>query len=101
MGRRALDRLKDFTAKSRIAGDVRGRGLMFGVEIVSDKASREPAPDLAEAIYYRCLDAGLSFKISQSCVLTLSPPLTIPEDDLDRALSIVEDAISAVEAGAA
>ncbi|MCB1494057.1 MAG: aminotransferase class III-fold pyridoxal phosphate-dependent enzyme, partial [Rhodobiaceae bacterium] len=101
LGRRALDRLKDFTAKSRIAGDVRGRGLMFGVEIVADKASREPAPDLAEAIYYRCLDAGLSFKISQSCVLTLSPPLTIPEDDLDRALSIVEDAISAVEAGAA
>ena len=52
--------------------------------------------DLAEQIYYRCLDAGLSFKISQGCVLTLSPPLVISCQELDRALDIVEDAIQAV-----
>ena len=74
-------------------GDVRGRGLMFGVEMVEDRDSRTPAIDLAERIYYRCLEAGLSFKISQGAVLTLSPPLVIGRDDLDRALDIVEAAV--------
>ena len=78
-----------------IAGDIRGRGLMFGVEIVTDRDSRTPAPDLAERIYYACLDQGLSFKISAGCVLTLSPPLTIAQSDLDRAMAIVIAAIRA------
>jgi len=96
LGAYALERLRQFALKSAIVGDVRGRGLMFGVEIVSDKAARTPAPDLAERIYYKCLDEGLSFKISGGCTLTLSPPLTISRQDLDRALSIVETAISEV-----
>ena len=58
-------------------------------------ASKKPAPDpdKAEQILYACMAAGLSFKISAGNVLTLSPPLTIPESDLDRALSIVEAAV--------
>jgi 4-aminobutyrate aminotransferase len=96
MGTYALDRLRAFGRKSPIVGDVRGRGLMFGVEIVSDKAARTPAPQLAERIYYACLDQGLSFKISGGCTLTLSPPLVISREDLDRALSIVETAIAGV-----
>ena len=82
--------------RSAIVGDVRGRGLMFGVEIVADKATRAPGRELAEKIHYRCLEAGLSFKISQGCVLTLSPPLVISRGDLDRALDIVEAAVLAV-----
>jgi len=89
-----MNRLRDFASCCPIAGDVRGRGLMFGVEIVSDKETRSPAPELAEKIYYKCLDQGLSFKISQGCVLTLSPPLTIAQEDLDVALTIVETAIN-------
>ena len=50
---------------------------------------------MAERIYYRCLEAGLSFKISAGCVLTLSPPLVIGRADLDRALEIVVAAIRA------
>jgi 4-aminobutyrate aminotransferase len=68
---------------------------MFGVELVEDKASHAPARTLAERIYYRCLDQGLSFKISQGNVLTLSPPLVISRADLDRALDIVEAAVLA------
>ncbi|KPU84796.1 4-aminobutyrate aminotransferase [Marinosulfonomonas sp. PRT-SC04] len=94
LGAYALQRLGDFSQSSSIVGDVRGRGLMFGVEIVSDKAEKTAAPDLAEQIYYKCLDRGLSFKISQGCVLTLSPPLTIARADLEAALGIVETAIS-------
>jgi 4-aminobutyrate aminotransferase len=90
----AMNRLREFASACPIAGDVRGRGLMFGVEIVSDKETRSAAPELAEKIYYKCLDKGLSFKISQGCVLTLSPPLTIARADLETALTIVETAIS-------
>ena len=95
LGDAAMDQLREFAVSSPIVGDVRGRGLMIGVEIVSDKAAKTVDPARAEAILYRCLDAGLSFKVSQGCVLTLSPPLTIAQADLDRALRIVQDAITA------
>ena len=68
---------------------------MFGVEIVADKADMAPDNALAERVYYRCLEAGLSFKISQGNVLTLSPPMIISRDELDTALGIVERAIMA------
>lgn len=79
--------------RSTHVGDVRGRGLMFGVELVTDRDSLLPDPALAERVYYRCLTEGLSFKISAGNVVTLSPPLIIGKDDLDRALTIVETAI--------
>ena len=93
LGDRAMERLRDTVGDNAIVGDIRGRGLMFGVEIVSDRAARTPDPEQAERILYACLAEGLSFKNSAGNVLTLSPPLTISEDDLDRALSIVERAI--------
>ncbi len=94
LGAYAMERLQNTLADCPIVGDIRGRGLMFGVEIVADRATKEPGFDLAERIYYQCLEAGLSFKISQGCVLTLSPPLTIAQDDLETALGIVETAIT-------
>jgi len=97
MGKEAMDRLKSFAEKSSIIGDVRGRGLMFGVDIVESQETRAEGRQLAEKIYYRCLEKGLSFKISGGCVLTLSPPLVIEKEDLDRALDIVESAISECE----
>lgn len=97
LGDHALDRLKTELQDSSHVGDIRGRGLMFGVEIVTDCDSRTPDPDRAERIYYTCLDHGLSFKISAGNVLTLSPPLVIPQHDLDTALTIVINAIRAQE----
>jgi 4-aminobutyrate aminotransferase len=96
LGALAMGRLQDSLSGCAHVGDIRGRGLMFGVEIVTDRDSRTVDPARAEAIYYRCLDQGLSFKISAGSVLTLSPPLVIARADLDRALSIVEAAIHAV-----
>ncbi|MGJ8628971.1 MAG: (R)-1-hydroxy-2-aminoethylphosphonate ammonia-lyase [Sulfitobacter sp.] len=97
LGVHAQDRLRDTLGNHPNVGDIRGRGLMFGVEIVSDKEARTPAPELAEKIYYSCLAHGLSFKISAGNVLTLSPPLTIARDELDAALSIVETAVQDCE----
>jgi 4-aminobutyrate aminotransferase len=93
LGAYALSRLRDQMHRMPCVGDVRGRGLLFGIEMVTDRDTRTPANDLAERIYYRCLSEGLSFKITQGNVLTLSPPLVISRADLDHALDIVEDAI--------
>ena len=93
LGANAIDRLHDTLGNNPIVGDIRGRGLMFGVEMVSDRDARTPDPERAERIYYDCLADGLSFKISAGNVLTLSPPLTITEPDLNRALDIVIAAI--------
>ena len=95
LGAHAMGRMRDLMARAPHVGDVRGRGLMFGIELVEDRDGRAPARDLAERVYYRCLDEGLSFKISQGSVLTLSPPLVIERAVLDRALDIVEDAVLA------
>lgn len=94
LGAHALERLHDLLGDNPHVGDIRGRGLMFGVELVEDRAGMAPARELAERVYYCCLDAGLSFKISASNVLTLSPPLVITRTDLDRALAIVAAAIN-------
>ena len=93
LGTAAMDRLRDSLGALPHVGDIRGRGLMFGVEIVTDRDSRTPDPGRAERIFYACLAEGLSFKISAGNVLTLSPPMVIAEADLDRALSIVETAV--------
>ena len=95
LGAHALGRMRELMARSPAVGDVRGRGLLFGIELVEDKDSRRPANAFAERVYYRCLENGLSFKISAGNVLTLSPPLVISRADLDRALDIVEEAILA------
>ncbi len=93
LGDYAMDRLRSSLSDCPIVGDIRGRGLMFGVEIVTDKAQKTAGNTLAEQVYYACLSKGLSFKISQGCVLTLSPPMTIAREDLDRALGFVETAV--------
>ena len=96
LGQKAMARLHETVGNHPAVGDIRGRGLMFGVEIVSSRDTRETDHATAEKVYYACLEKGLSFKISAGSVLTLSPPLTIAEDDLDRALGIVETAIREV-----
>ncbi|WP_171205933.1 aspartate aminotransferase family protein [Ruegeria sp. HKCCA0235A] len=95
LGEHAIGRLMDELQNVPIVGDIRGRGLMFGIEIVDDRADKTPGNACAERIYYACLEAGLSYKISQGCVLTLSPPLTISRLELDRAIDIVIAAIKA------
>ena len=98
LGERALARLRDAKARLPLIGDVRGIGLLLGVELV-DPASGAPAREAAERVLYRCLGEGLSFKVGQGNVLVLSPPLVIAEEDLDRALGIVCAAIAAEHAG--
>jgi 4-aminobutyrate aminotransferase len=84
-------------ARHPLIGDVRGRGLLLGVDLVTDRGTKAPASDAAEAVLYRAMDAGLSFKTTMGNVLTLTPPLVVTEAEMMRALDIVEAAIAAEE----
>jgi len=98
LGAHALERLNALMDKHRLIGDVRGRGLLMGVELVADRDSRAPAGEAAEQVFYRALERGLSFKVSMGNVLTLGPPLTISRDELDRALDILDESLGGVSA---
>jgi 4-aminobutyrate aminotransferase len=93
LGGHALERLAAMKEKHAAIGDIRGRGLLIGVELVKDRESKEPANDLAEEVFYRCLDKGLSFKITMGNVLTLTPPLILTFEEMDLALDIIDGCI--------
>ena len=95
LGARALERLLAMQARHPLIAEVRGIGLLLAIELARDG---RPARHEAEAVMYKCLANGLSFKVGQGNVLTLSPPLVIADDDLDRALAIVDAALDEVEA---
>ena len=85
-----MDRLSTLRNAHPFIGDVRGRGLLFGVDLVLDRRTKTAAVDLADRVLYACLEQGLSFKVSHGSFLTLTPPLTIHDGELDRAISILE-----------
>jgi 4-aminobutyrate aminotransferase len=76
-----------------LIGDVRGIGLLWAVELVTDRKTKTRAFDQAEALLYECLALGLSFKISQGNVIQLSPPLIISHTQLQNALDLFEQAL--------
>ncbi len=88
-----LHKLKE---RFQLIGDVRGIGLLWGVELVSDQLTKEKANSEAEKIMYFCMQKGLSFKVSQGNVLQLSPALTISRDELESAIAILTLAFESV-----
>ncbi len=97
MGAYAINRLKEMMVDHPTIGDVRGRGFLFGMELVEARADKTPANDLAEEVFYRCLDAGLSFKITMGNNLTFTPPLVLTRDQLDDALDIIDKCLGEAE----
>jgi 4-aminobutyrate aminotransferase len=96
LGRSALEALRRLKTKHPLVAEVRGIGLLLGIELAKHG---EPARREAEQVMYECLARGLSFKVGQGNVLTLAPPLVIAPADLDRAFAILDAALTAVEAG--
>lgn len=96
IGEYALAKLRDLQATHPLIGDVRGRGCLFGMELVLDPVSKEPATAAADAVLYAALRRGLSFKISMGNVLTLAPPLIVEREHIDRAVSILDESLTEV-----
>jgi 4-aminobutyrate aminotransferase len=99
VGAFALQRLQEMKSRHPLVGDVRGRGLLLGLDLVTDRAAKSPAAAAAERVLYRALSRGLSFKTTMGNVLTLTPPLITTREQMDRALDIL-DACLAEEAAA-
>lgn len=94
VGAHALARLNDMKQRHRVIGDVRGRGLLIGIELVEECDSKKPAADMAEAVLYSALDKGVCFKITMGNVLTLTPPLITTEAQMDTALDVIDQALA-------
>lgn len=90
------EKLLEMKAKYPVIGDVRGIGMLWGIELVTDHESKARAYDEAESVLYQCLNNGVSFKVSQGNVIQLSPPLIITREQLTEALAIFEEAIAKV-----
>ena len=97
LGHHAIERLKILKEKHPSIGDVRGRGFLFGVELVTNKNKKKPANDLAEEVFYRCLNKGLSFKISMGNVLTFTPPLILTKTQMDFAIDTISECLGNAE----
>lgn len=93
LGKEAMARLQQMKADHTVIGDVRGRGFLMGIELVKSRDDKEPADDLAEEVFYGCLDEGLSFKITMGNTLTLTPPLILSKEQMATALDIIEKSI--------
>ena len=96
LGERLGSGLVDLMQRHEAVGDVRGRGLMWGVEIVRDRNTRKPDHDLGARITRRCLDLGLSMNIGihrgMASVWRIAPPLTVSEAEIDEGLAILDQA---------
>jgi 2,2-dialkylglycine decarboxylase (pyruvate) len=83
-----------------VVGDVRGRGLLVGLELVLDRDTKETSDDLGAAVTRRCLELGLHMNVVQlpgmGAVFRIAPPLTSSEAELDLGLEILDQAIAEV-----
>ncbi len=100
-GVHALKRLDELAEKNLMVGEVRGKGLMIGVELVKDRESKAPASQEAREVIIRSWKRGVAVVTCGVSTLRLSPPLTIQRELIDTALDVVEDTINevATEAG--
>lgn len=99
-GKRLEDGLRALQQRHDCIGDVRGRGLLLGIEIVESRASKRAAPDLGAAITRECMALGLSMNIVQlpgmGGVFRIAPPLTVSNDEIDLGLDLLGRAIDKV-----
>jgi 4-aminobutyrate aminotransferase len=97
VGGMMLDRLQTWVKTHPLVGEVRGRGLMIGIELVKDKQTREPATALRNRVETLAFERGLMILGCGETSLRLCPPLVIKEEEATVALDILEDALSQVE----
>jgi 2,2-dialkylglycine decarboxylase (pyruvate) len=100
MGERLERGLRALQGRFACIGDVRGRGLLRGVEIVADRDTKAPAPELGAAITRACMSLGLSMNIVQlpgmGGVFRIAPPLTVSEAEIDLGVDLLGRAIASI-----
>ena len=94
--------LRELQTRHESIGDVRGMGLLVGVELVEDRDTRRPADALGRALTDECLRCGLSMNLvrgqsagSANC-LRMAPPLTVSDEEVDLAITVIDEALTTV-----
>ncbi|HTR25473.1 MAG TPA: acetyl ornithine aminotransferase family protein [Terriglobales bacterium] len=98
VGNHMLKRMADWPKKHRIVGDVRGRGLMIGVDIVKDQKTREYANADRDRVVEKAFERGVLFLGCGPSTVRIAPPLVVTKDEADIAVDVLEESISAAEA---
>ncbi|MBN9108948.1 MAG: aspartate aminotransferase family protein [Pseudonocardia sp.] len=97
-GTRLRAGLLELAARHECIGDVRGRGLLQGIELVTDRATKEPADELGRNVTTECLALGLHMNVVQlpgmGGVFRIAPPLTVADDEVDLGLEILDQALT-------
>jgi 4-aminobutyrate aminotransferase len=99
IGEFLLGHMADWPARHKIVGDVRGKGLMIGVEIVRDQKTKQRAHDLRDAIINRAFARGVLLLSAGENSIRLSPPLVLDEEQAAFAARTLEECIREVETG--
>ena len=100
VGKHMLKRMKDWPKKHRLVGDVRGRGLMIGVEIVKDQKTKEYGHDERDRIVELAFERGMLFLGCGPSTVRISPPLVVTLEEADLAMDALEESIEIVGQGA-
>jgi len=95
VGEYLMEGLRKLQTKYDVIGDVRGLGLMLGVEFVTDKETLKPAPELRDKIEMECFNRGLIILGCGASTIRWSPPLILTKENVDVALEIFDEAIAA------
>jgi 4-aminobutyrate aminotransferase len=95
-----MKRTADWTQRFKSVGEVRGRGLMIGIEFVRDQKTKEKAPELRNRLIQAAFHKGLLVLGSGDTTLRFCPPLVIDEEQADFAVKILEECIREEEKGA-
>jgi 4-aminobutyrate aminotransferase len=97
MGERLLARAAGLKEKHPCIGDVRGRGLMVGVEFVKDRMTREPAGELVHDLVQRAFRQGLLLLGAGKSTLRLAPPLVVDQNDVDTAMDMIDACLAELD----
>ena len=100
VGGHMMKRMADWPSKYRIVGDIRGRGLMIGVDIVKDPKTKEHAPDLRDRIVEQAFERGILLLGCGPSTVRIAPPLVVTKDEADAAIDALEESIELVSKGA-
>jgi len=96
LGAYTLEQLQALMKKHELFGDVRGLGLLMGIELLQKGSATQRASEQAELVMYSALSKGLNFKLTMGNIITLTPALTITRQQMDRALEILDKSFAEI-----
>jgi 4-aminobutyrate aminotransferase len=100
VGEHFRGRLRELQARHDVVGDVRGKGLMIGMELVKDRASRTPAKELCDAVIHRAFHNGLILLACGTSTVRFMPPLLVTKAEVDEAVTLLEASLVEAKEGA-